>query len=502
MSVAEETIKKSAKNAQAAQAKGKKSKPVVNSILDGLSSVRFGVSLLIIMALLSLIGMLVIQQNVQGFDNFYAAMTPAEKLVYSTLGFFDIYHAWYFNLLLLVLSLNIVLASIDRFPTAWSYIVKPKLEASRAYLLKEKVNAQFNLPGDVDSISKRVSDVFKKFGFKPRVTTKETGRVIIFGQKNVWNRLGAYVVHVALLTLFLGHFVALQTGFDADVRMMPGMTTNEIQLIKYNLDKQERAPVGLPFTLTCTDIEQKLIDKSGSIAISNTMDWATRMKISDPVYGDRDVTVSLNQPYTYRGFRFFQASAITQGSARNMTLLLTPENGEPVTVKLARNGTTTLPDGTTIRYQGFFPDFALVGGKPDTRSGEYNNPAVQLAITSPTGEQKMSYAFANDLPSGAPIGGAVFGYKYKLAEFEKSPLAHVLSIKYDPFYGSTIAWYYGGGLLMLALCMVFFFAHQRVWAVIEPNGEVTMGGHANRSELAFADKFDKIKTQLINRPDA
>jgi cytochrome c biogenesis protein ResB len=49
--------------------------------------------------------------------------------------------------------------------------------------------------------------------------------LFVFGESGKWNRLGAYIVHVFLLTLFLGHFVALQTGFDADVRMMPGQVT-------------------------------------------------------------------------------------------------------------------------------------------------------------------------------------------------------------------------------------------------------------------------------------
>ena len=98
------------------------SQPILNRSLDFLSSVRFGVSLLIILVVMSIVGMIIIQQNVQGFDAYYASLTPAEKAVYGSLGLFDIYHAWYYNLLLLVLSLNIVLASIDRFPSAWSYI--------------------------------------------------------------------------------------------------------------------------------------------------------------------------------------------------------------------------------------------------------------------------------------------------------------------------------------------------------------------------------------------
>src|SRR5687768_2990471 len=119
--------------------------PLLERPLNFLSSVRLGVTLLCILVVLSMIGMLVIQQNVQGFDAYFASLTPAEKLVYGRLGFFDIYHSWYFNFLLLVLSLNIVLASIDRFPTAWRYIVKPKTTATPDWLLSRQQSAVVGL---------------------------------------------------------------------------------------------------------------------------------------------------------------------------------------------------------------------------------------------------------------------------------------------------------------------------------------------------------------------
>ena len=97
---------------------------VVTRALNLLSSVRFGVTLLVMLAVASMIGMLIVQQNVEGFDKYFANLTPAQKFLYGKLGFFDIYHSWYFDLILLVLSLNIVLASIDRFPSAWTYIKK------------------------------------------------------------------------------------------------------------------------------------------------------------------------------------------------------------------------------------------------------------------------------------------------------------------------------------------------------------------------------------------
>ena len=499
MSAVEETIKTAP-----SETPQSKSVPVVNRILDFLSSVRFGVVLLCVLVFLSLVGMLIIQQNVDGFDAYYAGLTPAEKLVYGYLGVFDIYHSWYFNFLLLILSLNIVLASIDRFPSAWSFISRPKLDASRKWLLGQKQSAIIEVKGENEQeIAEKVRSVFKSNGLKAIITQKK-GNLFIFGESGKWNRLGAYIVHVALLTLFLGHFVALQTGFDADVRMMPGQTTNEIQMIEFNLDKQERYNVALPFTIYCTDIEQDLIDPKGSIEIQNTMNWHTRIQIDDPLYGITEADVSLNKPFSYRGYRFFQASAITLGSARNMTLELTPQNGEqPLTVDLARNGSQTLPDGTKIDYEAFMPDFTFnQEGKPDTRSAEYNNPAVILNVTSPNGEKNRVYAFAAELSDKMPVGAPKAGYKWRLKNFEKSPLAHVLSIKYDPFSAAFIAWYIGGFGLIASLVFVFFISHKRIWAFIGEqnanNFEVVLGGNTNRNEQGFEDKFKKIINGLEN----
>src|SRR4028118_2316150 len=121
---------------------------IITRLLNLLSSVRFGVSLLILLACASMIGMLVMQQNVDGFDKYFAGLTPSQKLLGGWLGFFDIYHAWYFNALLLILSLNIVLASIERFPGAWNYLVRPKLDVVAAWLRKQPVTNTLEMRAD------------------------------------------------------------------------------------------------------------------------------------------------------------------------------------------------------------------------------------------------------------------------------------------------------------------------------------------------------------------
>jgi cytochrome c biogenesis protein len=470
---------------------------ILSKTLDFLSSVRFGVFLLIFLVVLSVIGMLVVQQNVQGFDSFYSSLMPAQKTVYGYLGFFDIYHSWYFNFLLLILSLNIVLASIDHFPAAWKYVSQPKIEATKAWLKNQKyVEA---LPSVVST--EKVINLFKKQGFKTTIIEKN-GRTIIFGQSGALNRIGAYFVHVALLTLFLGHFVALNTGFDADVRFEPNTTTEQIQLIKFNLanlsnpnaDIQDRFDVQLPFSIECTDIQQKLIDPKGSIEVNNTMDWRTQINIADPNYGNTLADVSLNKPFSYRGYRFFQASAITEGKAREMTIeVVSDKNPQPTSITLKRNGSISLPDGTKLEYDKFSSDFVV--GQQQATSNNFDNPVIKLKATQ-NGETKAAYAFANKISDSAPIAAPVFGYKFRLTAFEKVPMAHVLSIKYDPFHGAFIAWYLGGFGLIGALIFVFFVSHRRIWAIVDET-ETIVGGNTNRNHQAFEDKFNKIRSDLV-----
>ena len=337
--------------------------PVFNRFLDYISSVRSGVILLCVMVVLSMIGMLIMQQDVEGFDAYFVSLTPAEKIVFGGLGIFDIYHSWYYLAMLLFLSLNIVLASIDRFPSAWSlYSSNLRLEATRGWLLNRRRHFEMKADvGDANSITKAIAAVFKKQGFSTKISEKGSA-FFVFGQTGRWNRIGAYIVHVALLTLFIGYFVALQTGFNAMSGSTPGQKTNHIEMQTFDLDKKLNFNVTIPFTIECTDIQQKLINPEGDIDISNTMDWRTEVKIADPGYGTNTYEISLNKPLSYRGYRFFQSQTIAMGSARNINSGVDArkrrrtDNGPSSDVA----DQTKLADGTLVEFEDFLPDFLSV----------------------------------------------------------------------------------------------------------------------------------------------
>ena len=134
--------------------------PILNRFLDSISSVRVGVVTLCLLVIMAMTGMLIMQQEVEGFEQYYVSLTPAEKLAFGYLGLFDIYHSWYFNALLLFLSLNIILASIDHFPEAWSYLVEPKLTATKAWLLNRREHVSTQIVGTTDEAVERVKAAF------------------------------------------------------------------------------------------------------------------------------------------------------------------------------------------------------------------------------------------------------------------------------------------------------------------------------------------------------
>src|SRR5687767_7799111 len=464
--------------------------------IDLLSGVRFGVVLLVLLAGACMVGMLVMQVNMDGFDKYYAALTPSQQLLYGGLGFFDIYHTWYFNVMLLVLSLNIILSSIDFFPKAWAYVSRKKLDASAHWLAGQEQHAELLLEGEsAREVAERTAAAARSLGLKARVTEKD-GAAVVFAERGAWNRLGAYAVHVGLLVIFVGGFMTARFGHTGQMFLRPGESSSEMtEQVFGESGRPSQVKLALPFEVECTDIQQKLLEKDGRLSPVNTLDWLTRIKIKDPERGETEALVQMNRPYDYRGYRFFQSSFTPEGKAREITLLVTPEaGGEARQLKIHRGATVALADGARVEFKDFLPDFTMEGGRATTASPDYNNPAAALRVYNAAGQFERAYAFRpGAAPSSEAAGRAVGGYKFQLADFERVGDAHILSVQRDP--GASVV-YVGFILLTLTLAAVFLFAHQRVWARIEPRGagefEVLVGGNTNRNKLGFEDRFRKF----------
>jgi cytochrome c biogenesis protein len=521
--------------------------------------------MLVILLICCMIGMLIMQKENDQFMEYYNSLTPAQRVIWGRLQFFDIYHSWYFGLFLAITGLNIILASIDRFPTAWQYVKKPKLTASPNFIRAQMFSSESVVSEKPEELAERVAAswlkhkgvgsamtwarvsvfasfvtlyaflyvllehtvvfwvlsvasfaiiiwyMFKGLRFDVR-KTEENGRITVFGQINVWNRLGAYIVHIGLLTIFAGGLLTAKLGMGGLMEITPGKATSVFDTFEMTLDGPKTGKAQIPFQVECTDLQQKLIRPEGNLESSNTIDWLSFVRIKDGEY-QQDTIVHLNHPKDYRGYRFFQSKFDPIGNARSITLSFEPVGGgQGQRVTIPRDGTVEVPGIGGVSYTGFFAHFELRESGPVNVSPDYVNPVAQLVITPLGGERRGALAFNPqmadrllarpdemvDKETGEnPL--LVAGHKVILRDFEKVGSAHILAVQYDP---GRVPFYVGSTLLVGALCFVFFMSHQRMWAVIEPEGrgaKVHFGGNANRNKPAFESRFNSLVEAIVGR---
>ncbi len=466
----------------------KSGESIIDRTLRLLSSVRFGIVLLIMLLICCMIGMIIVQQNTEAFSEYFASLTPAEKTIYDKLGFFNIYHSWYFTALLAVTALNIVLSSIDRFPAAWSYIRKPRTVASPKFISAQMFNATKEISGLPRTTAARIAAAWNGRGMRSRITEADD-HITVFAQRNAWNRLGAYAVHLALMLIFIGGFLTSRYSVGGAMDILPGHSSNTFRTFDDGSGESRAAKIPLPFEVECTDLQQQLIRPEGGLDVMNTVDWLSFIRIRD---NGQEIAalVHLNTPFDYRGYRFFQSSFLPEGNAREITVHL---GGRDVTI--ARNQMVDVEGVGRVSYTAFYPDFAFERGRAVTASGEYANPVAELRIETAEGARR-AYAF-NRVMLDAQMEAK--DEKILLKGFEKVATSHTLTIQYDP---GRLPVYWGFGLLVVALSAVFFFSHQRIWAVVETEGrksKIYFGGNTNRNRPTFEGRFNLLVKSAIER---
>jgi cytochrome c biogenesis protein len=487
---------------------------MLDATLRFLSSVKVGVFLLAVLIVASVLGTVIIQKGTSGFTEYYASLLPAERELYEFLGLLDIYHTRWFNLLLLTVSLNIVLASIDYFPAAWRYVRKPIVKVNQAFINRQPfrhVAYVTDAATVIQTLKARAEQELRPLIHRwlpisavyrvVETVNPRDGSTTILMEAHAWNRLTAYAVHAALLTIFGGALVGGLFGHKGTVRMVPGQAANTF--VSFGAPDEPVREFAMPFTLVCTDIEQNLLDpRKPDLSAPNTLDWHTRVLIKDEQRGvEIPAHIHLNHPFDYRGYRFFQASFDNFGSARTVNIELRPAGSQTGTAYVIGREPTDIPGLGRVRLADFIPDVTFQGGRLGSASGEYRRPVAILDVLGDNPRQL--YAFPSE--GLATLGNAPFlraktevgDLRLVLTDFEKVSSGHILQVQYDP--GVTTV-YLGSAMLIVALWLVFFFAHQRLWLYLEPLPDGTLrlslAGHTNRNRPAFEKRFQSIVAAL------
>ena len=97
----------------------------VSSVWNFFCSLKLTIFLLIGLAVASIIGT-VVQQNASP-EQYLKEYSEATIRLFSALNFFDMYHSWWFILLLYLLTVNLVACSIKRLPRDLKMVSTPTL---------------------------------------------------------------------------------------------------------------------------------------------------------------------------------------------------------------------------------------------------------------------------------------------------------------------------------------------------------------------------------------
>ncbi|MGB7851575.1 MAG: cytochrome c biogenesis protein ResB, partial [Candidatus Sulfotelmatobacter sp.] len=90
-----------------------------------IASIQTGVVLLILVVIFAAVGTIVLQRPITEPDEMQRAYSPQALQILDKVGLTDVFHSWWFLGLVLLVSICIVAASIDRFPNSWRYFSRP-----------------------------------------------------------------------------------------------------------------------------------------------------------------------------------------------------------------------------------------------------------------------------------------------------------------------------------------------------------------------------------------
>lgn len=445
-----------------------------------LSSIKTGVILLIVTVIVSAAGTVILQRPATDADQLSRAYSPSTLRLLDTLGLTDVYHTWWFLVLLGLVSLSIIAASIQRFPNSWRYFSRPYKSPDESFRQALPLQAQIAIPDEATGTA-AAERILRKAGFKPEHIVRENS-FSLFGERHRISEMAVYIVHVSLLLIFLGGIVDGLYGWRGFVMLTQDAQSDQVQ-------EQSGKIHRLGFAVRCDGAGQE------NYADGTPKRWWSNLAVIE----DNNVVlrkqIVVNDPLVYHGVRFYQASYGQTGKVDKLFLTATSRSDKTKTeeIALSLNKPVSLDADTTVRLADFIPDYALRDGQVYAKSDQLGDPAAHLIVES----KRAGTTLDVWLPPMEGLGqNEASPYSFQGKDLQMAYFTG-LEVSHEP--GQWSVW--AGVLLMgMGLFFVFYMVHMRIWAVPvrDRDGRLRLwlGGTANRNKDAFEQRFRKLVEQI------
>lgn len=301
-----------------------------------LGSMEFAITMLITLAIASVIGT-VLQQN-QPYPDYVIKFGPYWFEVFEKLGLYDVYSALWFLVILTLLVVSTSVCVIRHTPSMFRDMFNLRTNVQHKSLRSMHHRAQWHTTADISETANTLSAQLSREGFRTRTTMKDDAQ-LVSAMRGGMNRLGYILTHVAIIVICVGGL--LDSNLPLKLAEWQGRLEVETRNLPLSqVPKESRLPVGpqafrgsvsipegraasvaylpmrdgylvqnLPFTIEVKEFR-----------IEHYSTGQPKSFESDLVIYDSDLeqpleqTIAVNHPLIYKGYAIYQASFGDGGS--------------------------------------------------------------------------------------------------------------------------------------------------------------------------------------------
>jgi len=394
---------------------------------------------------------------------------PALLAAYRIFELYDLFHAWWFTLLLLSLSLNLIACSLERLPRIWFLVRDPETRLEHVRGLRFRVPATRTLAG-ADAVAAHLREA----GYRVSMAERDSG-VDLFAERGRFSRFGVWIVHLSLLVVLGGGIVGRLTAFEGMAFVPQG---SEVDSMTVRSPDGSRTRRKLGFVVHCDDFRLKEFEPGRPKAFESDLRIFERLPDGSAGAELGRQTINVNHPLRHAGLTLYQASyqPLDEGLRARITVLdkvtqkthvLLVAAGEPIQVA----------EGLEYQVVAYQEDYGRLG------------PAVEV-VRSDGGRQTSFWVFAR-APRDYDRLNRDDRFAFTFSELTQA-YATGLQIARDP---STPIVYFGCFLLFVGAAVAFYTSHKRVWARVA-DGRIALGGAAHRNAEGFRGELEALCEQV------
>ena len=436
---------------------------MVSRLWDGLTSIRLALLTLLLLAVGSLIGTLLPQQQPWDFYQDTFGQLPADIL--GRLGLFDMYRSPLFLTFIGLLILNLTACSLKRLPEIMRLLLsQPGLDSYKT--LPKRF--QFSRPRQDSPPSQPWYKALQHTLGRPTVVEDQETTWYLY-RRGRWGRLGPYLIHLSILIIVLGGIIGKFWGFQGQINLLEGQSDNVLTLT----DPQGQKT--LDFTVR--------LDSFQVAFYSNGTPQEFRSDLTFIKQGqeEKHAVCRVNDPVTFEDVTFYQSSY--QAMPRGPVELDVTLEGKTFRIEAPLQQWVNLPDDKGM----------VMVWRLESNTGGLG-PAVQLAYRSEKGGHPVLFwVLADPAQQQPPQPGP---HIFRVGQVDLAYSSGLL-VKYDP----GIWFVYAGFLSIIPGFWLAFFVPRQRWSVaVQPQGKgktnITVYAVGDRHKYAFQQRLARLQAKL------